>query len=184
MYADAEWAALGFTILDPTLQVDAARKLKLKKHPPTSKFVTLLKGFPPGNEATARQWFQALSRRVSCIISYLFLFESALICSLCLVDFSPAELRELPDTPFIPVKSTEDSSIIKNLRPNQCFLRAATSETSELYSKLFSFVDFGASANIFLQACGARQEPSIEDFAQLLLAEPRRIYNLANGRDK
>ena len=49
---------------------------------------------------------------------------------------------------------------------------------------MFTFVDFGLGANVFLGACGARQEPSIEDFAQLLLAEPQRIYKLANGREK
>jgi len=83
--------------------------------------------------------------------------------------------------PFVPVTSTEVKGIIKRLQPNQCFLGEAN---SELYSKLFAFVDFGARANVFLAACGARQEPSVEDFAQLLLAEPRRIYELANGREK
>jgi hypothetical protein len=167
--------------VDSTLQDVAASKLKLNKHPPTSELVTLLKRSPPGDEATARLWFQALSGRVSGGMFYLFLFESVLNISHYLVDFSPAELRELPDTPFVPVNSTGDKSIIKRLQPNQCFLGAAN---SELYSKLFAFVDFGARANGFLGACGARQEPSVEDFAQLLLAEPRTIFKLANGREK
>jgi hypothetical protein len=167
--------------VDPTLQDGAASKLKLNKHPPTSELVTLLKRSPPGDEAIARQWFQALSSCVSGIIFHLFLFESVLNFSHYLVDFSPAERRELPYTPFVPVKPTGDNGIIKKLQPNQCFLGAAN---SELYSKLFAFVDFGARANVFLGACGARQEPSVEDFAQLLLAEPRRIYKLANGREK
>ena len=81
-------------------------------------------------------------------------------------------------TPFVPVG---DKGVVKKLQPNRCFLGAAD---SELYSKLFAFVDFGSRANVFLGACGARQEPSIEDFAQLLLTEPRRIYELANGREK
>ena len=112
---------------------------------------------------------------------YLFLFESVLNFSHYLVDFSLGELRELPDTPFVPVKSTGDKGTIKRLQPSQCFLGAAN---SELYSKLFFFVDFGARANVFLGACGAGQEPSVKDFAQLLLAEPRKIYKLANGREK
>ena len=167
--------------MDPTLQDGAARKLKLKRHPPTSELVNLLKRSPPEDEATARQWFQALSGRIEGRIYYLFLFESVLNFSHYLVDFSPAELQELPETPFVPVKSTGDTGIIKRLRPNQCFLGATN---SELYSKLFTFVNFGARANVFLRACGARQEPSVKDFAQLLLAEPRRIYKLANGREK
>jgi hypothetical protein len=167
--------------VDPTLQTGAASKLKLNKQPPTSELVTLLKRSPPGDEAIARQWFQTVSGRVSGKIFSPFLFKSVLNFSHYLVDFSPAELQELADTPFVPVKSTGDNGIIKKLQPNQCFLGAAN---SELYSKLFAFVDFGARANVFLGACGARQEPSVEDFAQLLLAEPRRIYKLANGREK
>ena len=54
--------------MDPTLQGGAAGKLKLKKHPPTSELVTLLKRSPPGDEAAARQWFQALSGLVSGIM--------------------------------------------------------------------------------------------------------------------
>jgi hypothetical protein len=167
--------------LDPTLKDGAASKLRLNRHPPTSELVTLLKKSPPGDEATARQWFEALSGCVSGRIFYLFLFESVLNFSHYLVDFSPVELGELPDTPFVPIKSTGDNGIIKRLQPNQCFFRAAN---SELHSKLIAFVDFGTRANAFLGACGARQEPSVEDFAQLLLAEPRRIYELANGREK
>jgi hypothetical protein len=167
--------------VDPTFRGDAASKLKLINHPPTSKLVRLLEGSPPGDEATARQWFQVLSGRVSGRIFYLFLFESILKFSLYLIDFSPAERRELAYMPFVPVTSTGDEGIIKRLQPNQCFLGTAN---SELYSKLFAFLDFGARANVFLGACGARQEPSVEDFAQLLLTESRRIYKLANGREK
>ena len=97
------------------------------------------------------------------------------------VDFSQAELWGLQWMSFVPVKSTGDNDVIKRLQPNQCFLGAAK---SELYSKLFAIVDFGARANVFLEACGARPEPSDEDIIQILLAEPRRIYELENGRDK
>jgi len=51
--------------VDPTLPDGAASKLKLKNHPPTSELVTLLEKSPPGDEATARQWFEALHGRVS-----------------------------------------------------------------------------------------------------------------------
>jgi Protein of unknown function (DUF3684) len=167
--------------VDPMLPHEVAIILKLKKKPPTFDLVTLLRRSPPGDEATARLWFEVLSGRVSGRMFYVFLFEYVLTFSHYLVDFSPAELRELPDTPFVPVKSTGDEGITKTLQPNQCFLETAN---SELYSKLFAFVDFGARANVFLRACGARQEPSVEDFAQVLLEGPRRIYELANGREK
>jgi Protein of unknown function (DUF3684) len=167
--------------VDPSLPDGAASKLKLNKHPSTSELVILLKRSPPRDEATASHWFQVLSGRVSGRISYLFLFGSILNFSRYLVDFSPAELRELLDMPIVPVKSTGDKGIIKILQPSQCFLGAAN---SELYSKLFAFVDFGTPANIFLGACGTRKEPSVEDIAQILVTEPRRVYELADVREK
>ena len=50
--------------MDPTLDDTAARKLKLNKHPPTSHLTTLLWS-SPGDEVTARQWFEILAGRVS-----------------------------------------------------------------------------------------------------------------------
>ena len=110
----------------------------------------------------------------------LYPFETILSFSHCLIDFSQTELRKLSKTPFVPVTSTEDNST-KRLQPIQCYSGTAG---SELHSKLFAFVDFGARANLFLGACGTKEEPSVEDIAQILVAEPRRIYNLANGREK
>jgi hypothetical protein len=65
-------------------------------------------------------------------------------------------------------------------------MRCHFSETkgSELHSKLFAFVDFGARANVFLGTCGTKQEPSVEEIAQILVADPQRIYQLVNGREK
>jgi len=64
VYAGSEWAALGLAVVDPALHDGAAGKLKLKNHPPTSQLVTLLEKSPPGDEAMARKWFEALSGRV------------------------------------------------------------------------------------------------------------------------
>jgi len=163
------------------LRGGAARKLRLKDKPSTFDRMTLLKRSPPEDEATARQWFEILSGRVSGKIFYLYTFKYVLNFSHCLADFSPAELEDLSEIPFVPVTSTEDKTIIRRLKPSQCFLGAAK---SELYSKLFAFVDFGVRANVFLKACSTRQEPSIEDIAQVLIAEPRRIYELADSREK
>jgi hypothetical protein len=107
-------------------------------------------------------------------------FENILSFSHYLIDFSQTELRKLSKTPFVPVTSTEDNST-KRLQPNQCY---SGTGGSELHSKLFAFVNFGARANVFLGACGTKQEPSVEDIAQILVAEPQRIYKLANGREK
>ena len=113
-------------------------------------------------------------------LAYLFRFETILSLSHYPIDFSQIELRKLSKTLFVPVKSTGDDST-NRLQPIQCYSGTAG---SELHSKLFAFVDFGARANLFLGACGTKEEPSVEDIAQILVADPPRIYKLANGREK
>ncbi|KAI0252773.1 hypothetical protein BJV78DRAFT_1198868 [Lactifluus subvellereus] len=159
LYAAPEWAALGFPVVDPLLHDGTASKLKLQSHPPTSELVTLLERSPPGDEATARQWFEVLSGR----------------------EFSQAQLRKLSETSFVPVKSAGNKGVIQRLQPIQCYFAGIGG--AEHHSKLFSFVDFGTRANTFLAACGTKQEPSVEEIAQILLANPRQFYELANGRE-
>lgn len=181
MYGSPEWAALGFAVVDPLLPDGVANKLKLNHHPPTSELVTLLQRRPPGDEATARQWFEVLSGRVPGRLLGLKPFDANSDFAHCPADFSPTELRKLSEMPFVPVVSTGDKGI-QRLPPIQCYFSGTGG--SELHSKLFAFVDFGPRANVFLGACGTRQEPSVEEIAQTLLGDPRRMYELANGRDK
>jgi hypothetical protein len=63
--------------------------------------------------------------------------------------------------------------------PTQCYFGRQSKE--KFHSKLFIFVDFGQAGNAFLIACGARQEPSVEELAKILLDDPRRFYELAQG---
>ena len=99
----------------------------------------------------------------------------------CLVELPLDYLRRLAEIPFVPVESTGYSGDIKILQPRRCFLGK---QSSELHSKLFAFVDFGTRANKFLECCFTSEEPSAEDIAQVLLADPWRVYRLANGRKK
>ena len=68
------------------------------------------------------------------------------------------------------------------LSPSQCYFKGEFAH--QLYSKLFAFVDFGSSANSFLNACGTKGEPSVEDVVTVLLEDPRRFFDLAGGRNK
>ena len=167
-------------MVDPLLRDVAASKLKLNSHPPTSEIVALLERSPPTDDTTARQWFEVLSGRVPGTVSELYRHETT--SPIVLVEFSQIELRKLSETPFVPVRSTGGKGVMQRLPPIQCYFSGAGG--AELHSKFFSFVDFGPRANVFLSACGTRQEPSVEEIAQILLANPRQFYELANGREK
>ena len=68
------------------------------------------------------------------------------------------------------------------LSPNQCYTKGKSSD--RLRSKLFAFVDFGTSANSFLNACGMKGEPSVEDIALVLLKDPQQFFQLAEGQNR
>ena len=49
---------------------------------------------------------------------------------------------------------------------------------------VFVFVDFGSAANGFLSAVGTKQEPTVEQIAQMLLADPYKFFQLSEGPQK
>ncbi|KAH9951982.1 hypothetical protein B0H21DRAFT_817732 [Amylocystis lapponica] len=160
VYASPSAALLGFIVVDPSLDNDAVTKLKISMHPPTAKLVNLLQKSPPQSEVVARQWFGVLATRIT--------------------DFSAYELNTLSQVPFVPVKNAADSSS-RMLPPSQCYFKGDS--RAQFHSKLFVFVDFGREANAFLSACGIKNEPSVEEIAKILLENPRKFYELAEGRD-
>jgi Protein of unknown function (DUF3684) len=98
-------------------------------------------------------------------------------------DFSVAQLTKLSNTPMVPTSETgKGGETIRLLPPSQCYFGGDGG--APFHSKLFVFVDFGKQANGFLSACGTKHEPSVEEIALILLADPHKFYDLADGRDK
>jgi hypothetical protein len=90
--------------------------------------------------------------------------------------------------PIVPTKHIPRNMIgvqasgIRWLPPIQCYF--AGDARAQFHSKLFSFIDFGSRGNAFLSACGTKHEPSVEEVAHILLDDPHRFYELADGRDR
>ncbi|KAI1790758.1 hypothetical protein LXA43DRAFT_921512 [Ganoderma leucocontextum] len=159
VFSAPEWAALGFMVVDSSLKGDALMYLKIQEHPPGPRLVNLLKTAPPPTEDIARQWFTALASRV--------------------IAFSAHELQVLSQLAFVPVKTANGA--MRHLPPTQCYFKGDSK--AQFHSKLFTFVDFGTTANTFLSACGVKHEPSVEEIAKILLDNPRQFYELAEGRE-
>ncbi|KAK7057384.1 hypothetical protein R3P38DRAFT_2840641 [Favolaschia claudopus] len=163
VFAQQDWAVFGYLVFaTPSTHLDAAIKLKLQQHPPTSRLVTSLETTPPNSETEARTWFSVLASRVA--------------------DFSKTELGRLSQTSIVPTRSRDSKAPADSLRwlpPTQCFFGA--DGKAGFHSKLFVFVDFGTAGNGFLTACGTKHSPSIEEISRMLLANPHRFYELAGG---
>ncbi|KAI0637255.1 hypothetical protein C8Q77DRAFT_1216014 [Trametes polyzona] len=159
VYHAPEWATLGLMVTDPWLKGEALVRLKIQEHPPGPRLVNLLQTSPPPTEEVGKQWFAALAGRVT--------------------SFSSTELRTLSQMNFVPVKGANGA--IRHLPPTQCYFKGDSQ--AQVHSKLFTFVDFGPTANAFLSACGVKHEPSVEEVVKILLDNPRRFYDLAEGRE-
>jgi hypothetical protein len=185
VFSNPDWAAFGLLVIQQSLQHDAATKLKIKQHPPTSTLVSLLEKTPPKDVSEARKWFGILAGRISGA-SGVIRPNMELILHFRYADFSSADLTRLSQLSMVPTKTNshdgEGNSIFHWLPPNQCFFGGVS--RARFHSKLFTFVDFGTLANGFLSACGTKHEPSVEEVAQILLSDPHRFYELAGGPNK
>ncbi|TCD69784.1 hypothetical protein EIP91_006320 [Steccherinum ochraceum] len=169
VFTSAIWAPLGFATVNSILRPEDVSKLRVQDHPPTTRLVEILQNTPPDDPQVARTWFQAMGVRVS--------------------DFSSSQLTTLSSLPFVPVEQpgSQQGRIVKSkpsirlMAPSQCYFKGESN--AQVHSKLFVFVDFGPGANIFLTACGTKREPSVEEIARILLDNPRRFFDLAEGRD-
>lgn len=99
-------------------------------------------------------------------------------------------LTKLSNIPFVRVRDTRDPTAITTIlcRPNAIFFRPQddSSTSSNLYSvyqRVFLYVDYGSVANAFLEACGVRRQPSIEQLAGLMVGDPAKLLGLAQTKD-
>ncbi|KAG2339109.1 hypothetical protein BDR05DRAFT_1062316 [Suillus weaverae] len=159
VFASHQWKVLGFSVVEDAVRDIAVSKLGLKEHPPATRIVALLEKTPPGDQNVARRWFEILAGHVA--------------------DFSSSQLSIISGLPIVPTQVESGSQTLRWLSPSQCYLGVASK--GQFHSKLFVFVDFGPSANSFLSTCGSKQEPSVEEVASILVADPRRFYDLAGG---
>ncbi|KAG9310114.1 hypothetical protein JVU11DRAFT_9726 [Chiua virens] len=160
VFSGSQWKVLGFSVVQDNCRDAAINKLGVQLHPPTSMLLALLEKTPPPNEATARQWFEILSQRIS--------------------NFTQPQLTLLSTLPIVPSKGS-GAQPLRWLTPTQCYL--GDGSKGSFHSKLFVFVDFGPTANRFLSACGSKNEPSINEVAEVLISDPRKFYNLSGGYD-
>lgn len=126
------------------------------------------------------------------VVSRVFAVSSVVLMVLW-IDFyrDPAKsLTKLSNIPFIRVRDTRNPAAINTIlcRPNEIFFRPQddSSTSSNLYSvyqRVFLYVDYGSVANAFMEACGVKRQPSIEQLAGLMVGDPAKFLRLAQTKD-
>jgi hypothetical protein len=167
VYADERCRIMGFSIIQEEYRQHAV-KLNISAHPPCS---TILKERPPTNQCTAELYFEYFfSMTPSCSRPYPEHHSEGTHQS----ELTNEELSDLGSLCFVPI------SDVCLVTPQECYVGKPR---HKLHSKLFHFVDFGPCGNLFLKACGAKDEPAVDDIASALVHELM-FYEIAGSPDE
>ncbi|KAG9042649.1 hypothetical protein FS837_010600 [Tulasnella sp. UAMH 9824] len=171
VFTNPECGSFGFALVETSLRNASAEKLGVLKDPSATFLVSTLIDKPPNDPTTARKLFEYLTTRIA--------------------DFTPeafGDLRLMKIVPAVPkaarldVKEKHADKTWVLYKPGECFIRSDAGGSSvDLYSKLFTFVDFGGKANVFLKACGVKDKPNVHEIAEMMIRDPQRFLELAGG---
>ncbi|KAK2748107.1 hypothetical protein FQN57_001230 [Myotisia sp. PD_48] len=156
---------LDFKILRKDLHPHAS-KFGVKQHPPINDCINVLTLKPPQSKQQARTVFEYMAGRVAELNST---FANRL-GSAHIVPTQRSVLKSLSE------KRLTSSRLIA---PRDCYLG-----DSDDYGEIFDFVDFGKEANLFLLACGSKNQPTFLELASILVKEPTRILSKLQSHEK
>ncbi|GAC95754.1 hypothetical protein PHSY_003330 [Pseudozyma hubeiensis SY62] len=174
VFTNAEAAVMGFPVAGPEINLADLPKLGLRSNPTATQLIGKLVNTPTKDEAQARKIFEYLAT---------------------VPEFSLNDFAQLRGAEFIPVRRTKrgatagvagDSAASQPIEvfvvsPMNCYFGGSTSDVQ--FRDVFFYCDYGSVAGAFLKNCGVRNEPSIEEVAERLVAEPQRFYQLAGSAD-
>ena len=166
-YTNDRAAVLGYNILRRDLH-QHANKFGVARDPPITGCVEKLVSKPPQDYDAAVTLFEYFTTRMG--------------------DLGHNNLVRLKDAGIVPVMRRKEprpgldqksEKVQVYLRPAQCYLGS-----SSTFKDIFDFVDFGSNANMFLVKCGAKNEPTKHEIAQMACSEPARLLSTLQSPDK
>ncbi|KAG5518644.1 hypothetical protein PMAC_002613 [Pneumocystis sp. 'macacae'] len=158
-FANKSCCVFGFKILRYDL-ISEAKKFGVENDPNIESVVSILIKSPPNTIGHAQLQFEYLASRLGELKKYI--------------------LEKLNKTKFIPIHDSQTKKI-KYSSPDSCFIEG---DDSAFYEQIFDFVDFGHKANVFLKACGTMSQPTFPQLSELLLKDPKHIFDMVKTPQK
>ncbi|KAK2628711.1 hypothetical protein QTJ16_001814 [Diplocarpon rosae] len=166
-FTNERCSILGFSILSRGL-IPHANKFGVAMDPPMSECIQKLIAKPPRTRSEAISLFGYFTSRIGEISQQ----GVKLIASSRIV---PIVVQKDPNGSSEKLTSTQ----LDMKTPAQCYLGS-----SSIYSEIFDFVDFGSEGNAFLLKCGAKNEPTVIELANLACQEPARLLGVLQNTEK
>jgi len=159
-YSNPDASVMGFNVLQNKYSADY-QKFGLQQNPDSQELLNRLLQHPPSDPKKAKAVFEYLSTRVA--------------------DFSPPQLQTLKQAKFVPITAKD---VTQHVAPGGCFFQSADLANQGPFKSLFTYIDFGPSARPFLLACGVKNEPTVQEIAQMLIADPAKFYALTGSAEE
>jgi len=148
-YSDPSCEIMDYKILTSHLR-ENAEKFGVKAFPSSRDLINKLINNPPTIEK-ASQIFSFIAQRQS--------------------EFTITQWNRLKQNRFVPVlidkEKKDGTNNTKWVEPYNVYFKGTNQ-----YEEIFEYVDFGPTANIFLQACGVKDEPSISELTSQIIKKP------------
>ncbi|KAN0064579.1 hypothetical protein ACQY0O_002207 [Thecaphora frezii] len=166
-FTNPEAEVMGWPVVNSEINVADVPKLQLRANPTSNQLISRLVNKPTRDEGLARKVFEYLAT---------------------VPEFTLADYSILKTTEFIPIKqqrtakSKEGDETMVLVAPVNCYFGGGNTSSPQ-FKDVFSYCDYGPVAGAFLRNCGVTNEPSIEEVAKRLVAEPERFYQLAGSTD-
>ncbi|CAG8489106.1 10501_t:CDS:10 [Dentiscutata erythropus] len=151
-FSNPDCMIMGFNTLRKDLRI-RAEELGVRQHPNGKQLLKRLSNNLPNSIDEAKMCFDYLSSRRG--------------------DFDHEDWKVLRSLEFIPIQDNSMSGKITHYSPKDCFLNCS----NENYANILPNVDFGEVANIFLENCGVKREPSSLDLAEYLVRSSKDCWS-------
>ncbi|CAG8556115.1 15690_t:CDS:2, partial [Racocetra persica] len=151
-FSNPDCKIMGFNALRKDLRI-RAEELGVRQHPNGKQLLKGLSNNLPNSIDDAKMVFDYLSSRRG--------------------DFDHEDWKVLRSLKFIPIEDKSTPGKIIHYSPRDCFLNCL----NESYANILPSVDFGETANIFLENCGVKREPSSLDLAEYIVRSSQDFWN-------
>lgn len=159
-FSNAQVQLLDFNVLHRDL-IPIKDKLRVRENPEPDRLLDAFMTHITKDQKKSQQIFEYLANRMG--------------------EFRYNHWQLLRHTKFIPVASHREDEGIVLIEPTQCYFE---SNGSSFHKELFTYVNFGEKANMFLRSCGVKDEPTTTELATMIVKDPARFWNLSGGGER
>ncbi|KIJ09990.1 hypothetical protein PAXINDRAFT_16966 [Paxillus involutus ATCC 200175] len=154
VFISPEWEIFGFRTIHESVTPEVRERLKVKQRPLNAAILEAMAKNPPA-KSMAEKWFEQAGR----------------------AGFLVEELAVVSDMEIIPVQDARlaapgtESCNLSYVAPNKCFY-GAPNDANMHHRLIFTFVNYGETANGFLETCRAKPNPDCSDIVQAMIEDP------------